>query len=209
MPLDPHLEPPAIELAGSVGVATPGDIIPELVLAGGRIGRGPIAGVLEVRVGTRPDKLDSLPLTLAAISGGFGGSSALASLRDVVGGTVAFEVGVPAFTPRFTGGPFAQAGFDLALVRKSVIVENDGILMAGETADVPMPALRLAVGANLSLGQHLAVRAQLTDTLRAGSTLVVFSPLDAAVLPSEPPLLHNEVVFSFTVMAGGAARRSR
>jgi len=204
MPLDLSHPPPALEVAGYVGAATPGSLIPEFVLAGGRVGRGPIAGVLELRVGTRPDTLDGIAVNIAAVSESMGTANPLASLRDVAGGTVAFEVGVPAFTPRFTGGPFAQAGLDLALVRKSEVVDDDGIFVAGATRDTLMPGVRLAVGANLSLGKNVAVRAQLTDTVRAGSTLAVADAADALGDAWQAPLLHNDVVFSFTVLAGGA-----
>lgn len=211
MPLDPAQDPAPIEIAGYVGADIGWSPIPEHIVAGARVGRGPIAGVLEARVGTQPDELDPLPLTLAAIADHQGWQTNLASLQDVVGTTLCVEVGVPAFTPRFTGGPYAQAGLDLALVRKSAIRIVDDLAEPYQTADKAVFGLRLAAGANLSLGKHASVRAQITDLVRPASILIVPNVLATAEQPQNPPLILNEIVFSFTVTAGGKvpARRSR
>lgn len=202
MPLDPAQDPAPIEIAGYVGAAIGWSPVPEHIVTGARVGRGPIAGVFEGRVALQPDALQPLPLTLAVISDAWGGQSNLASLQDVVGGALVVEVGVPAFSPRFTGGPYAQAGLDLALVRKSTIALDQEFAVAGFTEDLPMFGARLAAGANFSLGKHASVRAQITDTVRPTSYMLVTTQPTA-----DGPLLVNDILFTFTVLGG--ARSSR
>jgi hypothetical protein len=152
-----------------------------------------------------PDQLEPLATTLAVIEASQGRESNLASLQDVAGGALVAEFGVPAFSPRFSGGPYVQAGLDLALVRRSTIAVSEEMgPWAGETRDVPTLGGRLGVGANLSLGRHASVRAQITDTLRAADTLLVDA--SAAGQLENPPLLVHDVLFTFTVVAGGAVR---
>lgn len=199
MPID---HDPAVQLAAYAGAATAGDIEPDHLAVGGRLGRGPLAAVVEGRLALRPDQPDTMALVVADILGGEG---PYPSLVDTSGAAVAVELGVPVFGARFSGGPFIQAGVDVSTIRRTRVAMEEGIASKTSSELVPAVGARLAAGATWCLARNLGVRLQVTDVIRSSSLLTEAQP-ESFTGPAPLPIL-GDVVVMFSVYAGGEVVR--